>query len=145
MNIPVIALHSEVPLPHYETNGASGFDLHAMINEPLQLHPNERILVPTGLSMAIPAGYEAQIRPRSGMAFKRGLTVLNTPGTIDADYRGEIKVLAYNASNEMIEISPKERIAQAVIAPIIQATFEFVNELPETIRGSGGFGHTGTM
>ena len=137
----------ELKLPEYETVLAAGADLRAAVEEhaPLILQPGARALVPTGLAMALPAGYEAQIRPRSGLAFKHGVTCLNTPGTIDADYRGEVKVLLINHGDIPFKISRGERIAQMVIAPITQPEFISVNELTETARGEGGFGSTGTQ
>lgn len=132
-------------LPAYETDLAAGADLRAAVseNDPMVLHPGERALVPTGFCMALPAGYEAQIRPRSGLAYKHGLTCLNTPGTIDADYRGEVKVLLINHGQDAFTINRGERIAQMVIAPITQPAFELVAELSDTARGAGGFGSTG--
>ncbi len=137
----------ELKLPEYETVLAAGADLRAAVEEhaPLILQPGARALVPTGLAMALPAGYEAQIRPRSGLAYKHGVTCLNTPGTIDADYRGEVKVLLINHGDIPFKISRGERIAQMVIAPITQPEFISVNELTETARGAGGFGSTGTQ
>ncbi|MEN9018310.1 MAG: dUTP diphosphatase [Hellea sp.] len=137
----------ELKLPKYETVLAAGADLRAAVEEhaPLILQPGARALVPTGLAMALPAGYEAQIRPRSGLAYKHGVTCLNTPGTIDADYRGEVKVLLINHGDIPFKISRGERIAQMVIAPITQPEFISVNELTETARGAGGFGSTGTQ
>ena len=131
------------PLPTYATPQSAGMDLRANIDEPIVLHPMERRLVPTGLYMALPAGYEAQIRPRSGLALKHGITVLNTPGTIDADYRGEIMVLLINFSTEDFVINDGERIAQMVLAKHEQCDFIEVNELDKTERGAGGYGHTG--
>lgn len=131
------------PLPAYATEQSAGLDLRANIDAPITLHPMERKLVPTGLFMALPAGYEAQIRPRSGLALKHGITVLNTPGTIDADYRGELMVLLINFSQEDFVINDGERIAQMVIAKHETAEFALVNELDETERGAGGYGHTG--
>jgi len=130
-------------LPKYETKGSSGLDLKANIKEKIQIQPNEKVLIPTGLAVAIPVGYEIQIRPRSGLAAKNGITVLNTPGTIDADYRGEIKVILANLSKDTFEIAPGSRIAQMVVCPIVQAKFTEVEELPSTDRGLGGFGSTG--
>ena len=130
-------------LPAYETLLAAGMDLRADINEPISIAPGERVLVPTGLYIALPEGYEAQIRPRSGLAFKHGITVLNSPGTIDADYRGEIKVLLINLSNETFEIHDSERIAQMVVAPFAKVEWEQTDTLDTTQRGEGGFGHTG--
>ena len=137
----------DLKLPEYETVLAAGADLRAAVEEhaPLILHPAARALVPTGLAMALPAGYEAQIRPRSGLAYKHGVTCLNTPGTIDADYRGEVKVLLINHGDVPFKISRGERIAQMIIAPITQPEFISVNALTETARGEGGFGSTGTQ
>lgn len=131
------------PLPTYATAQSAGMDLRANIDSPVTLKPMERRLVPTGLHIALPEGYEAQVRPRSGLALKHGITVLNTPGTVDADYRGEIKVLLINFSNEEFVINAGERIAQMVIARYEQAQFEEVEVLDETERGAGGYGHTG--
>ena len=131
------------PLPTYATPQSAGMDLRANIDEPIVLHPMERRLVPTGLYMALPAGLEAQIRPRSGLALKHGITVLNTPGTVDSDYRGEIMVLLVNLSNEDFTVNDGERIAQMVIARHEQGEFLVVSELDETERGEGGYGHTG--
>ena len=135
----------ELQLPAYETDLAAGADLRAAVdaNTPMTLAPGERALVPTGLAMALPGGFEAQIRPRSGLAYKHGVTVLNSPGTIDADYRGEVKVLLINHGAEAFTINRGERIAQMVIAPITQPKFKTVEELSETDRGAGGFGSTG--
>lgn len=142
MTIKVIN-QSNHPLPNYETQGAAGMDLRAFLTEDVVLNSLERKLIPTGLFMEIPLGYEAQIRPRSGLAFKYGLTVLNSPGTIDADYRGEIKVLLVNLSNESFTVKNGERIAQMVIAKHEQPTLETVEVLSDTHRGIGGFGSTG--
>jgi dUTP pyrophosphatase len=130
-------------LPAYATSGASGMDLRANLEVALQLQPMERILIPTGLFLAIPENYEAQIRPRSGLALKQGLTCLNTPGTIDADYRGEIKVILINLSTEMQTIQDGDRIAQIVFCAVEKVNLESVIELEITQRGEGGFGHTG--
>jgi dUTP pyrophosphatase len=135
---------SKHQLPGYATTAAAGMDLRAELDSAIVLKPLERTLVPTGLFMEIPVGYEAQIRPRSGLAFKNGITVLNSPGTIDADYRGEIKVLLVNLSSEAFTINDGERIAQMVIARHEQAEWVEVEQLEETNRGAGGFGHTGT-
>lgn len=132
------------PLPQYATPQSAGMDLRADITEPVTLKPLERHLFPTGLRIALPEGYEAQVRPRSGLALKHGITVLNTPGTIDADYRGEVGVVLVNVSNEPFTVEPGERIAQMVIAKHEQADFVIVEELDETERGAGGYGHTGT-
>lgn len=130
-------------LPAYATPQSAGMDLRANIDSPITLHPMERRLVPTGLHIALPAGFEAQVRPRSGLALKHGITVLNTPGTIDADYRGEVMVLLINFSTEDFVINDGERIAQMVIARHEQGEFVAVSELDETERGEGGYGHTG--
>ncbi len=142
MKIPVIN-KSRHALPAYATSQSAGMDLRANIDHPIVLQPMERCLVPTGLYIALPEGYEAQVRPRSGLAYKHGITVLNAPGTIDADYRGEIGVLLVNLSSEAFTINDGERIAQMVIAHYEQATFEPVDSLDETERGKGGYGHTG--
>ncbi len=135
--------HSQHPLPKYETEASAGMDLRANLTEPITLKPLERVLVKTGLFMELPIGYEAQVRPRSGLALKKGITVLNSPGTIDADYRGEIGVILINLSSEDFVIENGERIAQLVIAKYKQAEFIEVNQLSETARGAGGFGSTG--
>jgi len=135
---------SKHELPAYATNASAGMDLRANIETPIVLKPLQRSLVPTGLFIELPIGFEAQIRPRSGLAFKNGVTVLNTPGTIDADYRGEIKVILVNLSNEEFTINDGERVAQMVIAQHEQAEWIAVEQLNETNRGAGGFGHTGT-
>lgn len=134
---------SSNPLPRYESEQAAGMDIRCNIAEPITLQPLERKLIPTGLFIELPVGYEAQIRPRSGLALKRGLTVLNTPGTIDADYRGEIGVILINMSNEAQTIEPAERICQMVIAKHEQPNLVEVDILGETERGAGGFGHSG--
>ena len=131
------------PLPKYATPQSAGMDLRANIEEAFTLKPLERKLVPTGLFISLPEGYEAQVRPRSGLALKHGITVLNTPGTVDADYRGEVGVVLVNLSNEPFTVEPGERIAQMVIAKHEQADFVVVDELDETERGAGGYGHTG--
>ena len=131
------------PLPAYATPQSAGLDLRANIEAPITLHPLERRLVPTGLHIALPDGYEAQVRPRSGLALKHGITVLNTPGTVDADYRGEIMVLLVNFANEDFVVKDGERIAQMVLAQYAKASFESVEVLDETERGEGGYGHTG--
>ena len=134
---------SKHDLPRYETEASAGMDLRANLEEPVILKPLERALVPTGLFIELPVGYEAQVRPRSGFSIKHGITVLNTPGTIDADYRGEIKVILVNLSNGAYEIKDGERVAQMIISEHVQAKWERVGELNETSRGAGGFGHTG--
>ena len=131
------------PLPAYATSQSAGLDLRANIDAPIVLHPMERKLIPTGLRIALPVGLEAQIRPRSGLALKHGITVLNTPGTIDADYRGEIMGLLINFSDKEFLINDGERIAQMVVARHEQVDFELVNQLDDTERGAGGYGHTG--
>lgn len=136
--------HAEnLPLPSYESEYAAGMDLRAALVEPVKLKPGKRELIPTGLQMALPKGYEAQIRPRSGLAYRNGITMLNTPGTIDADYRGEVKVLAVNLGEETFVIEHGDRIAQMVIAPVTQCEVREADELPGTERGEGGFGSTG--
>ena len=130
-------------LPAYLTAGSAGMDLRAAIDSRLTLGPGERWAVPTGLAIAIPYGYEAQVRPRSGLALKHGLSVLNSPGTIDSDYRGEVKVVLANLSDEPFKIERGDRIAQLVVAPVTQADWEEVDALPDSQRGQGGFGHTG--
>ena len=134
---------SKHPLPAYETEASAGMDLRAELKESVLLKPLERTLIPTGLFIELPVGYEAQIRPRSGMAFKHGITVLNSPGTIDADYRGEIKVIVVNLSNDEYVINDGERIAQMIIAAHAKAEWIKVTELADTERRAGGFGHTG--
>ena len=134
---------SHHPLPRYETVSSAGMDIRAYLTEPVELKPLERKLIPTGLYIALPEGYEAQIRPRSGLAVKQGITVLNTPGTIDADYRGEIGVILVNLSSEPFIINDGERICQMVVTSCIQAEWQPEESLDETRRGSGGFGHTG--
>ena len=130
-------------LPQYATAGSAGMDLRADIDKPIVLKPLDRKLIPTGLKIALPVGYEAQIRPRSGLAIKYGVTVLNSPGTIDADYRGEVCVILVNLSNVEFVVNPSERIAQMVVAKHEQVDFQIVETLDETERGDGGFGHTG--
>ena len=136
--------NTDLPLPAYETAQSAGMDLAAAIDAPVTLAPGGRAMVPTGLAIALPTGYEAQVRPRSGLAAKNGVTVLNTPGTVDADYRGEVKVILINLGDDAFEIERGMRIAQMVIAPVTQASFTEVDTLPETARGTGGFGSTGT-
>ncbi|MEQ9228552.1 MAG: dUTP diphosphatase [Parvibaculum sp.] len=139
--------HSDgLPLPRYETSGAAGMDLIAALpdGEPMVLAPGARAMVPTGLAIALPQGFEAQVRPRSGLAAKNGVTVLNSPGTIDCDYRGEVKVILINHGADAFTIERGTRIAQMVVAPVTQARFEEVETLDETARGAGGFGSTGT-
>ncbi len=135
---------ASVPLPRYQTAGAAGFDLYAAIVEKVTLAPGERRLIPSGIAMAHPEGFEGQVRPRSGLALKYGVTVLNSPGTIDRDFSGEVGVLLVNLGTEDVHIEPRSRIAQMVIAPVISATLVEVNSLPGTARGSEGFGSTGS-
>ena len=132
-----------VKLPSYKTNGASGMDLMAFLEKPIDLKPGKSCLVPTGLSVAFPAEYEIQIRPRSGLAAKNNISVLNTPGTIDSDYRGELKIILFNHGSKKFLINNNDRIAQMVLTPIIKMELVETNELPESIRGKGGFGSTG--
>ena len=136
-------LDPTVELPVYKTAGASGMDLMALIKEPINLKPNSSCLVPTGVSVAFSSDYEIQIRPRSGLAAKNSISVLNTPGTIDSDYRGEIKVILFNHGKNDFLINNKDRIAQMILTPVIKIEFQEVDELPETVRGEGGFGSTG--
>jgi dUTP pyrophosphatase len=144
MQINVKRLHSlDLPLPAYMTGGASGMDLYAAIDEDITIAPLERVLIPTGIAVAIPQGYEAQIRPRSGLALKYGLTVLNTPGTIDSDYRGEIKLIVINLGKEPYKIQRGERMAQMIFARVEIIEFAEVTELTDSVRAEKGFGHTG--
>ena len=149
MNIPVAVKrlpHSEgLPLPAYATPGAAGIDLLAAIGEDITLAPGDRRLIPTGLAIALPPGYELQVRPRSGLALKNGITMPNTPGTVDEDYRGELQVIIMNAGHAPFTITRGMRIAQAVLAPVIRIAWQEVDTLPETTRGTGGFGSTGTQ
>jgi dUTP pyrophosphatase len=142
VTIPIVN-KSTNQIPHYATPGAAGMDIRANLTEPIALKPLERSLIPTGIFMEIPMGYEVQVRPRSGLALKNGLTCLNTPGTIDADYRGEIKVLLINLSNENQSIQHSDRIAQLVVAAVETANLVVTENLNDTTRGAGGFGHTG--
>ncbi|MFC5532508.1 dUTP diphosphatase [Cohnella yongneupensis] len=135
--------NEDVPLPQQMSEWAAGFDVHAAVSEPFILAPGERALIPTGFAMAMPRELEAQVRPRSGLAYKHGITCLNTPGTIDADYRGEVKVLLINLGQEPFTINRGERIAQIVFQRVPQVSLQEVSELSETVRGEGGFGHTG--
>jgi dUTP pyrophosphatase len=146
---PVIAVvrlphGADLPLPAYATDGAAGMDLLAAVMSPVVIPPGGRMLVPTGLSIAIPPGYEVQVRPRSGLALKNGIVLPNSPGTIDEDYRGEVGVIVLNAGDAPFTVERGMRIAQAVIAPVVRATWAEVAELPQTARGAGGFGSTGT-
>ena len=137
-------LSKEVSLPKYETNGSSGMDLAANIDANINIDPGKTAIIPTGLALSIPKGFEVQIRPRSGLAAKQKISVLNTPGTIDADYRGEIKVILINLGHETFKVEKGLRVAQMVVCPIVQAQFKEVDDLSETERGKGGFGSTGT-
>ena len=143
VKILIKKLNSRVKLPKYKTDGSSGMDLMAFLDKPISIMPQKSELIPTGLSIAIPVNTEVQIRPRSGLAAKNNISVLNTPGTIDSDYRGELKVILYNYGSEEFIVNNDDRIAQMILVPIIKATFEEVESLPETIRGEGGFGSTG--
>ena len=146
MKISILRLpHAhDLPLPAYATAGAAGMDLHAANETAIEIQPSDRALVPTGYSVELPEGFEAQIRPRSGLAANHGVTVLNTPGTIDSDYRGEIKVILVNLGQDEVVIRPGDRIAQIVFSPVVRVTFTRTDVLAETERGSGGFGSTGT-
>lgn len=138
-----VVREGNILLPKYETSGSAGMDVRANIEEPIILGSLERVLVPTGLKIAIPEGYEVQVRPRSGLAIKHGITLLNTPGTIDSDYRGELKVIMVNLSKDEYTINPQERIGQLVLNKVAQMELVEVDSLDETERGAGGFGHTG--
>jgi dUTP pyrophosphatase len=144
--IQVVRLrHAEgLPLPSYATEGAAGMDLLAAVREPLTLAPGDRALVPTGLTIALPVGYELQVRPRSGLALKHGIVLPNSPGTVDEDYRGELQVIVMNGGHEPFTIERGMRIAQAIVAPVVRATWLEVEALPDSTRGTGGFGSTGT-
>lgn len=133
----------DIELPGYETEHAAGMDLRAAVTEPETLAPGERKLIPTGIRIALPAGYEAQIRPRSGLAVRNGISMVNSPGTIDADYRGEIRIILINHGQKTFTIARGDRIAQMVVAPVVRACWKLVEDLDETARGTGGFGHTG--
>lgn len=140
----VVEPHGQgLPLPSYETEHAAGMDLRAAIGAPVTLAPGERALIPTGIRIALPPGTEAQVRPRSGLALRHGISMVNSPGTIDADYRGEVKVILINHGHESFRIERGDRIAQLIVAPVCRAVWEPVETLDETVRGSGGFGHTG--
>ena len=133
----------QLPVPAYQSEDAAGMDLMADIEAEFTIAPMSRVAVPTGFAIEIPRGFEGQVRPRSGLAFKEGVTVINAPGTIDADYRGEIKVLLINLGNDPVLLHPGDRVAQLVIAPVVRAAIEEVDNLQDTVRGEGGFGHTG--
>ncbi|TAH56648.1 MAG: dUTP diphosphatase [Sphaerochaeta sp.] len=141
--VKVLALKAGASLPAYQTAGSAGADLKALLDEPVVIEPGNRALIPTGIALELPVGYEAQVRPRSGLAAKAGLTVLNAPGTIDSDYRGEVTVILINHGSEASIVRNGDRIAQLVIAPVVQASFSPVDALDSTERGSGGFGSTG--
>ena len=143
VKVLVKKLNPAVEIPTYKTSGASGMDLMAFIEKPIKLAPKSSCLVPTGLSVAFPDNYEVQIRPRSGLAAKSNISLLNTPGTIDSDYRGELKVILFNHGNKQFIVKNNERIAQMVLTPILKVDFEEVDSLPDTVRGAGGFGSTG--
>ena len=143
VKVLVKKLNSKVKLPSYETEGSSGMDLVAFIDEPIEIKPNSSALISTGLSIAIPEDCEVQIRPRSGLAAKSNISVLNTPGTIDSAYSGELKVILFNHGNKHFVVKNNERIAQMVLTPVLKVNFEEVDSLPDTVRGSGGFGSTG--
>jgi dUTP pyrophosphatase len=148
MNRPELAIvrlphAADLPIPAYETAHSAGMDLRAALVAPIDLHPGERKLIPTGLKIAVPVGYEAQVRPRSGLAIKQGITMLNSPGTIDADYRGEVMVIAINHGQDVVRFNHGDRIAQLVVAPVVQVSIHEVAELDATDRGEGGFGSTG--
>ena len=137
-------LSKEAIIPKYETDGSSGMDISACIDEEIKIFPGEKAIIPSGISLSIPKGFEVQIRPRSGLVAKKGISVLNTPGTIDADYRGEIKVILINLGKEEFVVEKNMRVAQMVVSPVTQAKLEEVKELPKTFRGTGGFGSSGT-
>ena len=143
IKVLVKKLNPKAELPKYKTEGSSGMDLMALIENPITIKPQNSALIPTGLSIAIPEDTEVQIRPRSGLAAKSSISVLNTPGTIDSDYRGEIKIILFNHGKEDFTVNNNDRIAQMILMPVLKAEFEEVEELPKTIRGSGGFGSTG--
>ena len=143
IKVLVKKLNPKAELPKYKTEGSSGMDLMALIENPITIKPQNSALIPTGLSIAIPEDTEVQIRPRSGLAAKSSISVLNTPGTIDSDYRGEIKIILFNHGKEEFTVNNDDRIAQMILMPVLKAEFEEVEELPKTIRGSGGFGSTG--
>ena len=143
IKVLVKKLNSKVQLPKYKTAGSSGMDLMAIIEKPIKIKPHESALIPTGITIAIPEDTEVQIRPRSGLAAKSNISVLNTPGTIDSDYRGEIKIILFNHGKEEFTVNNSDRIAQMILTPVLKAELKEVEELPKTMRGSGGFGSTG--
>lgn len=144
LHVRVIKMRDKAIVPRYATEHAAGVDLHAVLDAPLTLVPGERTLIPTGLALEIPWGYEGQVRPRSGLALRQGIALVNSPGTIDADYRGEVGIIVINHGQEPVTFAPGDRIAQLVIAPVTRVEFEEVDELSATRRAAGGFGHTGT-
>ena len=143
IKVLVKKINSKAQIPKYKTDGSSGMDLMALIENPIIIKPQKTALIPTGLSIAIPEDTEVQIRPRSGLATKSSISVLNTPGTIDSDYRGEIKIILFNHGKEKFTVNNDDRIAQMILMPVLKAEFEEVESLPKTLRGSGGFGSTG--
>jgi dUTP diphosphatase len=143
VSVTVLPHGGDLPLPRYASAAAAGLDLVAALAKPVTLQPGERAAVPTGIALALPAGYEGQVRPRSGLALRHGVTVLNSPGTIDADYRGEVRVILANLGREPVTIARGERVAQLVVAPVARVAWKRVDQLPATARGSGGFGSTG--
>jgi len=143
IKVLVKKLNTKAELPKYKTEGSSGMDLMALIENPITIKPQNSALIPTGLSIAIPKDTEIQIRPRSGLAVKSSISILNTPGTIDSDYRGEIKIILFNHGKEEFTVNNNDRIAQMILMPVLKAEFKEVEELPKTVRGSGGFGSTG--
>lgn len=143
IDVQVKIVRNGAQLPRYMSASAAGLDLCAALDEPIVLQPGERTLLPTGLALAIPVGFEGQVRPRSGLALRQGISMVNTPGTIDADYRGEIGIILINHGQDPVTIATGDRIAQLVIAPVVQADLQLVDSLDDTERGSGGFGHTG--
>lgn len=145
VEIKVLAHGKDLPLPHYQTDESAGMDLYAAHEGVVSLAPGARMLIPTGLSIALPSGYEAQVRPRSGLALKQGVTVLNSPGTIDADYRGEVGVILINHGEAAVEIRRGDRIAQLLFAPVVRGQWQVVEDLGQTARGAGGFGSTGVQ
>ncbi|MGC9518666.1 MAG: dUTP diphosphatase [Desulfuromonadaceae bacterium] len=143
VEVEIKCMHPNSRTPAYETEHAAGMDLRAHLEQELRLYPGERVLVETGIAIALPQGYEAQVRPRSGLALKHGISLLNSPGTIDADYRGEIKVVLINHGSEVFKVSNGDRIAQLVVAPVSRVEWKETTELNRTVRADGGFGHTG--
>ena len=145
LKIKVLPGNEDIPLPEYATDGSAGLDLRAAVSEPIILNPKERILVPTGIIIGLTKGFEAQVRPRSGLAVRHGIMLVNSPGTIDSDYRGEIKVIMFNSGDEPFEIKRGDRIAQLIISKYERVALKKVDEIEDTSRGDGGFGHTGTI